>query len=110
MFDDEDHVAAARSILWGYQSGTVSLLAPDHLHHEVLNALRTAVRMERVTAELAEASAADFLDLNIPTAGSPRLYPAGLRTALAFGCAFYDGLYVSLANEAGCGCSRGSKA
>jgi predicted nucleic acid-binding protein len=48
LFDDEDFTSEARSVLLAFQEGRIDLLAPDHLYHEVLNALRTGVRMRRV--------------------------------------------------------------
>ena len=102
LFDDEDFTVEARNVLLDYQSGRIDLLAPDHLYHEVLNALRTGVRMERLRPDDAEGAMQDFLSLGVPTVAGPSLFVSGFRTALAFDCAFYDGLYLTLADQAGC--------
>src|SRR5690606_33716176 len=102
LFDDEDHVASARAILQNYQLATIDLVAPDHINHEVLNALRTGVRMDRLSRQRAEAAMRDFLALEIPVVGGTQIYVAGFEAALQFDCAFYDGLYVALAQQANC--------
>ena len=102
LFDDEDFTAEAREVLLAYQTGHLDLLAPDHLYHEVLNALRTGVRMQRLDAHDAEEAMHDFLALAIPTVAGPRLIVAGFRYALNYDCAFYDDLYLALADQADC--------
>jgi predicted nucleic acid-binding protein len=102
LFDDEDFTSEARSVLLAFQEGRIDLLAPDHLYHEVLNALRTGVRMRRVRADDAEEAVHDFLDLAIPTVAGRSLFVAGFTYALSYDCAFYDGLYLTLADQAGC--------
>lgn len=44
--NDEEFIAESRQLLYAYREGLVSLIAPDHLYHEVLNALRTEMRMK----------------------------------------------------------------
>ena len=101
LLDDEDFTAEARAILDAFQEGEVDLLAPDHLYHEALNALRTGVRMERLRAHDAEEVMHAFLDLGIPTVVGSALFVPAFGIALAYNCAFYDGLYLALANETG---------
>lgn len=102
LFEDEDFTVEVRNVLLDYQSGRIDLLAPDHLYHEVLNALRTGVRMDRLHADDAEDAMQDFLNLGVPTVAGPSLFVSGFRTALAYDCAFYDGLYLALADRADC--------
>ena len=102
MFVDEDHVAEARAILRDFQRGDFSLLAPDHLYHEVINALRTGIRMRRITADDARAAVQDFLALSIPTVSGSSLYTNAFEYALRFDCAYYDGLYLVLAENENC--------
>lgn len=102
LFDDEDYSDEAKSILLAFQSGSIHLLAPDHLYHEVLNALRTGVRMRRVTTDYAIDAMRDFLQLAVPVVDGPSLFSAGFNASLEYDCAFYDGLYLALADQAQC--------
>jgi predicted nucleic acid-binding protein len=102
FFEDEDHTREADAILVGYRQGLIDLIAPDHLYHEALNSLRTGVRMRRLTIESARGTMRDFLSLSIPTTAGPALYERGFEYALHYDCAFYDALYLALADHAGC--------
>lgn len=102
LFDDEDFTEEARGVLYAYQMGVVDLLAPDHLYHEVLNALRTGVRMRRLRTDDAEEAVQNFVNLGIPTVAGSNLFVAGFSYALSYDCAFYDGLYLTLADQAEC--------
>lgn len=99
--DDEDHVAEAEAVLDLYRQGRVRLIAPDHIRFEVANAIRTAVRIGRVTAEQGSQAIRDFLEWRIPTVGSDTLLLYGYDYALRFDCALYDGLYLALADMTG---------
>lgn len=102
MFDDETHTREADAVLRAYQRGELDLLAPDHLYHEALNALRTGVRMQRITERRARGMMLDFLALRIPTVPGTRLFETAFDVALRYDCAFYDALYLTLADLAGC--------
>jgi predicted nucleic acid-binding protein len=101
LFDDEEFAQEARSILLSFQIGMIDLLAPDHLYHEAINALCTGVRTRRIGVPDAEAAVRDFLQMGIPTVAGTNLFPVGFRYALQFDCAFYDGLYLALADQSG---------
>ena len=102
LFDDEDFTAESRDVLLAFQEGQIDLIAPNHLYHEVLNALRTEVRMQRLRADDAEEAMHDFLDLAVPTVDGPSLFVASFTYALSYDCAFHDSLYLTLADQAGC--------
>jgi predicted nucleic acid-binding protein len=85
VLDDEDRSDEARAILLAYQQDQINLIAPDHIEHEVLNAIRTGVRMNRLSAQEGRG-----------------LFVRGIDYALSFDCAFYDGLYLALADRVGC--------
>lgn len=102
LFDDEDFTDEARSILFAFQTGSIDLLAPDHLYHETLNALRTGIRMRRISSDQATTAMNDFLELAVPTVDGPSLFRAGFDVSLTYDCAFYDGLYLALAEQARC--------
>jgi predicted nucleic acid-binding protein len=102
MLDDEDRSNEARAILVAYRQDQINLIAPDHFEHEVMNAIRTAVRMNRLPAGQAQALIQDFLSLSVPTVAGHGLFVRGFDYALHFDCAFYDGLYLALADRIGC--------
>ncbi len=102
LFDDEDYVASAIDILTRFESGAIDLAAPDHLQHEVLNVVRTGVRIQRITVGDAQELVSDFLDLNVPTFTGAVLFRSGFELALRYDCAFYDALYLALAEQANC--------
>ncbi len=99
MFEDEAHIVEARSVLADYQAGAIELVSPDHLIHEVLNGLRNGVLKQRITEADAIESMYDFLSLHIRSVGGSARNITGLYTALDLNCAYYDALYVALANE-----------
>lgn len=77
------------------------LYAPDHIRYEVGNALRNAVRRERVSDTWGDEALAKFLAWRIPTVGDDALIRQGYQVALRYGCALYDGLYLALAENTG---------
>jgi predicted nucleic acid-binding protein len=101
LMDDEDHTSEARTILYRYQQDLIRLIAPDHFMDEVLNAIRTAVRVGRLSVDDARGAIDDFLNLSIVTIAGGGLYIHGFEIALSYGGAFYDGLYLALAERTG---------
>ncbi|RIK46867.1 MAG: hypothetical protein DCC58_01710 [Chloroflexi bacterium] len=102
LFNDEEHTEEAVAALLALQAGRITVVAPDHLHHEVASAIRTATRMHRIAAADADATLQDFLQIGIPLATGAGLVVAGLRSAIQYDCAYYDGLYLALAERADC--------
>ncbi len=102
LFDDEDYVAESRALLRAFQRGDINLLAPDHIRHEVLNALKSGVGRERISETEARASMDDFLGLPFPTVSGATLFRNAFDIALTYDCAFYDSLYLALADSEQC--------
>jgi predicted nucleic acid-binding protein len=98
--NDEDHVLDAQRILDRFSAGDVSLIAPDHIRYELVNALLTAVRSRRISDEAARSAMNDFLSLDIPTIRDDALLVSGFETASFYECALYDALYLVLAERA----------
>jgi len=100
-----DEVDAPRSalVLDAYLAGTTVLFAPDHIRYEVPSALKVATRITppRLTDIQAQQALTTFLRLGFPTINDNALIAAGYAAAGTYGCAFYDGLYVALAQRLG---------
>lgn len=95
---DEVHAEEATNALpAAFSQGHVTLLVPHHIYYEVANALRTAVNRGRVTEENARRALDDFLALELPAAIGIHLIGRGWNAAKVYSCAFYDGLYLALA-------------
>ncbi|HKG27242.1 MAG TPA: type II toxin-antitoxin system VapC family toxin [Thermomicrobiales bacterium] len=101
---DEPLTDLADATLLAYRNDLVQLLAPDCLWYEVAGAIRKALRTGRVTTDDARDSVVDFAGLRIPTFGSRALIVHAYDFALRYGCSFYDGVYLALAEAADCPC------
>jgi predicted nucleic acid-binding protein len=94
---DEDYVTEAVALLRRMQFGRAEYLAPSQIQFEVANALCNAVRRARMDQNLAQRALSRWVALRIPVVTSDHLMRDAMRLSLAFGCAFYDGLYLALA-------------
>ncbi|MHB8574910.1 MAG: type II toxin-antitoxin system VapC family toxin [Dehalococcoidia bacterium] len=100
---DERDIEQARQALDAFDHGHVAFIAPQHIEYEVVSAITVASRgaAKRITDAEAELSIARFLALGIPTVADDDLLMAAHLVARQTGCAFYDGLYVALAQRLG---------
>lgn len=78
----------------------VHLTAPDHFRYEVPNALRTAVRRQRMTVHQATRSIENLFDLGIEFVDGDDLIVTGSLYAFRYNIALYDALYLVLADRA----------
>lgn len=99
---DEDHVGEARALLADFREGRIDLVAPDHIQYEVASAIRVATQRNRITSEQGVTALLDFFVWSVPTVGGQRRVLAAYQASGRFNCAFYDGLYIALAEQAGC--------
>ncbi|MGH2559192.1 MAG: type II toxin-antitoxin system VapC family toxin [Thermomicrobiales bacterium] len=99
---DEEDTRAADAVLADFREGRILLVAPDHIRYEVASAIQNAYRTNRLTNDQAQRATAEFLSWHIPKASGDDLILAAREAAIRFGCSFYDGLYVALAESAGC--------
>jgi len=88
-------------VLSAFRDNQIALVAPDHIRYEVASALRVATRTNppRITDGQAKRAILDFLSLELQTVSDNALIMAGYAAAGEYGCAFYDGLYVALAER-----------
>ncbi|MGQ0570100.1 MAG: type II toxin-antitoxin system VapC family toxin [Armatimonadota bacterium] len=96
---DEPHTAEADAILTAYDHGRLRLLAPAHIRYEVPSLFVRAARRQRLTPQQAEEAIAEFLELGLETVEDDKLILRGYAIALDPGCAFYDALYLALAER-----------
>lgn len=101
LLRDEQVVAAADQVLNGFRDGRIDLVAPNQIRYEVVSAIRSATRRERLTLGQGRTAVALFLSFGIPTVDDDDLLVAGFEQALRFGCSLYDGVYVALAESIG---------
>jgi predicted nucleic acid-binding protein len=94
---DEPFVDIASSILDDYQAHRIRLFAPAVINYEIGDALLRAVRRGRVTSTQARAGLEGFYDLRVPKTSSRRLLARGWDISTLYGCSFYDGAYLALA-------------
>jgi predicted nucleic acid-binding protein len=98
---DEDDADIAFALLDQFEQGEVDLLAPYHIRYEVGSAITVATlgrgpRLSRVEGELA---IAEFLALQLQTRTDDALIPSAHALVHQHGCAFYDALYLALADR-----------
>ena len=105
---DEPDADAAVALLRRYTEGELRFVAPQHIRSEVPSAITVATRMvprgqqqPRITPAQATLYINDFLALDLPTVDDDDLVRAAADAAQRYGCAFYDGLYLALAERLG---------
>jgi predicted nucleic acid-binding protein len=100
---DEADADLALRLLDRFADGTVQLIAPQHIRAEVPSAITVATRGRepRITRAQGDAAMDEFLALALPTVDDDALVRAAAATAHEYGCAFYDGLYLALAQRLG---------
>lgn len=98
---DEADTDKARLLLTRFAQGKAELVAPDYIRYEVPSAITVATqgRQPRLTQQQGQEAIEEFLSLQIRTLDSNELILAAYPLAHQYGCAFYDALYVSLANK-----------
>lgn len=99
---DEPFTEQADAVLADYRDGRIELLAPEHIRSEVGHALRRATRRQRITQHHGRAALERFYAWRIPAVGDDALQLGGWDYCHRFSCSYYDGLYLALADMAGC--------
>jgi len=105
---DEPYADLALALLQRFGRGEVYLVAPQHIRAEVPSAIMVATKailrgqqQPRRTVDQGATAIADFLALGLPTVDDDALIVAAYEAAQQHGCAFYDGLYLALAQRMG---------
>jgi predicted nucleic acid-binding protein len=99
---DEELTEEAGAVLTGIQVQQIEAFVPGHFRAEVANAIRNAVRSDRITEHHAREALALLSGLGVSEIPIGVLLEDGFSAALRFNCALYDGLYIALAELIGC--------
>ncbi|HLZ08883.1 MAG TPA: type II toxin-antitoxin system VapC family toxin [Chloroflexota bacterium] len=99
LLRDEDNTEPARLLLRRFAQGEVQLIVPAHLRYEVSSAIIAATlgRAPRLGKSDAQEIIAEFLSLPLLAINSDELILSAFTHVHQFGCAFYDALYLALA-------------
>jgi predicted nucleic acid-binding protein len=97
---DEDHSQIAQQLLGDFSAGSIDLVAPQFLLHEVASTLLGAVRRRRLDQADADEALEELLTLGVQFVQDNAPGSSMLREAYAlasrFGCGLYDALYLSV--------------
>jgi predicted nucleic acid-binding protein len=98
---DELDVSVALALLDQFEHNTLQLAAPTHILYEVPSAITVATRRQQPRLAAADAQRAldAFFALNIPTFVDADLLRAAFVLTGAYGVAFYDAVYLALAQR-----------
>lgn len=98
---DEDHAPEALNLLERFTEGALTLLAPAQLRYEIPAAITVATRLAqpRLSLPVARLAIEKFLALDLTTVDDDDLVLAAYDVAHRYGCAFYDALYLALAQR-----------
>ena len=97
-FPDEEGHQQAQAVIHDYVLDHTELLVPPLFQSEIANDVLVAVRMERISEELAYEILSQIENLNIPIATPPS--PQEIcRLAIEYGRSAYDATYLSLIDE-----------
>jgi predicted nucleic acid-binding protein len=102
LLPDEPDADLAVTILSDFREGRTALIALGQFRYEVPSAIRNAFRTKRLTHRAGRAAVSRFLSWQVPTVDDAALIEVGYEQALRFGCSFYDGLYLALAESLDC--------
>ena len=96
---DEDNADQATQLLSRFAQGQTDLLAPVQIRYEVPSAITVATRgrARRITQEQGREAIEEFLALGLTTIDTDALILAAYPLVDRHGCAFYDALYLALA-------------
>lgn len=96
---DEEYMDKATNLLLDFTQGENYLLAPSFIQYEVANAINVARRRGQLADESARESVVDFLSLGLHLANGSDLLLSAFNFSLRLGIAFYDTLYLALAES-----------
>ncbi len=98
---DEDYADQASALLGQFRQGEIKLVAPEQIRYEVPSAITAATRgrAPRLTVEQGWRAIEAFLSLDLEIAGEDELVYLAYGLAHEYGCAFYDALYLALAQD-----------
>ncbi len=92
----------ARRVLEGYQSGALTLIAPDLLAAEIGNIVWKKVRTQGLAREDAQQIIVAFRELEIELIPTLSLLEDALKIAMTYERTVYDSLYIALSEREQC--------
>lgn len=97
----EDDALVSGRVLAAYVKGGFDMHAPQHIRYEVPSAITIASRgrQPRLSVDEARDAIDEFLDIRMTLYSDDDLVREAFAAVQKFGCAFYDGLYVALAQR-----------
>ena len=100
---DEDDTDKAGALLGQFRQGEIELVAPEQIRYEVASAITVATRgrAPRLTLEQGRRAIEEFLALGLETVRGGRIVRLAYDLGHEYDCAFYDALYLALAQEMG---------
>jgi len=100
---DEPFTREALAVYKQFIDGEVALLAPEQIHYEVPNAITVATWTSppRLTYEEGRTAIDEFLSLGLTTFTDSELIAAAYPLTWRYRCAYYDAIYVALAERTG---------
>ena len=100
---DEDDADKSGALLGQFRQGEIELVAPEQIRYEVASAITVATRgrAPRLTLEQGRRAIEEFLALGLETVRGGRIVRLAYGLAHEHDCAFYDALYLALAQELG---------
>ena len=96
---DEDDVAIANLLLIRFAAGELALVAPNVIRLEVASAIIAATlgQPPRLSVAAGEKAIASFLATALDTRPEKELISTAFTLVQQYGCAFYDAIYLALA-------------
>ena len=100
---DEDYADQAGALLNQFRQGAIGLVAPQQIRYEVPSAITVATRgrAPRLTLEQGRRAIEEFLALDLETIRGDEVVRLAYDLVHEYGCAFYDALYLALAQDLG---------
>jgi predicted nucleic acid-binding protein len=98
---DEPDVDRARALLRAFRSRQLRLFAPTQIRHEIPSAISVACRARppRLSRAEGEQAIREFLAIDLHLTDDTELAVAAFHLVGSLGIAYYDALYVALAER-----------
>lgn len=101
-FIAEVNTAEAHKIYAKYQTGELTLLAPDLICAEIGNVIWQKQMFEGMAASDAQIVLADFRAIAIKLTSDADLLDEAYQLAVSYECAVYDAMFLALSVREGC--------
>lgn len=101
-FIAEVNSAEALRIYSKFQTGEMTLLAPDLIHAEVGNVIWRKQMFEGMTPSDAQIILADFQSVRIKLTSDANLLDEAYQLAVTHQCTVYDAMFLALSMREGC--------